>query len=99
LTITGARACRFDVLYYTQDMLNMRMETILVAVGANDAITWNAVRTSDIGDTSSITPVMSTDNASIELGFTITAGEWMFTVTAYPTSLPGNSPSYATLAI
>lgn len=99
LTVTGAQACRFDIFYYTADMANVRLETLLVAIGANDAITWNAVTTSDIGDTSGIAPEIGTSNSNIQLGFNITEGNWMFSATAYPVTLPGSTVGYSALNI
>lgn len=94
LTITGAQACRFDIFYYTEDMMNVRYETLLVAIGASDQITWNAVTTQDIGDTSGIKPVIGTNNSNIELGFDISSGDWMFAITAHPIVLGANTVLY-----
>ena len=99
LTLIGSQACRFDIVCYTPDKVNVRFDSLLVAVGANDAITWNTVATQDIGDTSGITPVISTSNADIELGFDITTGSWMFAITAYPIVVTGGSVTYTVLPI
>lgn len=99
LTVQGAQACRFDVFYYSEDMMNVRYETLLVAIGANDQITWNAISTQDIGDTTGIKPVIGTNNSSIEVGFDITSGSWMFSITAYPVLLGTNTVSYTALPV
>jgi hypothetical protein len=89
LTLSGAGACRFDVVLYTEDMHNVRFETLLVAVGADDTITWNSITTQSIGDTSAIQPVVSTLNFNIGLGFTVDSGSWMFSISTYPVTRPG----------
>ena len=97
LVVAGAKACRFDIIYYTADMANVRLESLFAAVGANDAITWNAATTQDIGDTSGITPMLGTTNNSIELGFDITSGSWMFEIVAYPVAI--NTATYTVLSV
>ncbi len=104
LTVSGALACRFDIVYYTANKANVRLESILAVAGAGDAIAWNAVTTQDIGNTSGIKPVIgavttTSGDQKIELGFNITAGSWMFSVVAYPITISGGTIRYIALPL
>jgi hypothetical protein len=99
LTVAHSLACRFDVVYYTEDRVNVRFETILATIGANDTVSWNAITTHEIGDTSGITSIISADTMKIVYGFGITSGSWRVSVVPFAIALPGLEPTYAALPI
>jgi hypothetical protein len=99
LTINNVRACRFDIVCNSSDLSNLRMESIVVVIGASDTISWNSTSTQDIGNTSGIQPVLTASEGSLALGFAITSGSWIWSVVCYPVATAGATPTYTALSL